>query len=161
MSVRRQYNVHNSFLAKDNPNLKCLWWQEHRCYSQDVGEYPVYWSGFRDLQSGLAYFRVGLGSQPNETDIQPFVYVGLQTCRSNYCLLFSSLGSILFSLEVIINGFSALHFTGEFCLTVGHVLCSLFLETRVWARQALLRHCRSLQPGWSLHSDVIHKHDLW
>ncbi|KAK7092487.1 uncharacterized protein [Littorina saxatilis] len=47
-------------------------------YSREVGMYPVSWTGFDDPHSGLAYFRVGLGSAAKGVDINPYVYVGLQ-----------------------------------------------------------------------------------
>ena len=53
----------------------------HAAYSTDPTSYHVYWKGFADPHSGLAYFRVGLGSQPAMSDVIPFVYVGLQTCQ--------------------------------------------------------------------------------
>ena len=55
--------------------------QNQSGYSQDVGRYPVQWSRFTDPHSGLAYFRLGLGSSPAAVDIHPYVYVGLQTCE--------------------------------------------------------------------------------
>ncbi|KAK7101794.1 hypothetical protein V1264_020121 [Littorina saxatilis] len=48
-------------------------------YSTDPTSYRVHWSGFTDPHSGLAYYRVGLGSQSATPDIVPFLYVGLQT----------------------------------------------------------------------------------
>ncbi|KAK7493722.1 hypothetical protein BaRGS_00015051, partial [Batillaria attramentaria] len=56
--------------------------EDHKSYSTDVGVYRVYWSGFSDPHSGLDYHRVGLGSEPGQTDVLPFVYVGLQTSFS-------------------------------------------------------------------------------
>ncbi|KAK7493733.1 hypothetical protein BaRGS_00015062 [Batillaria attramentaria] len=52
---------------------------DHGAYSTEVGVYRVYWSGFSDPHSGLHYYRVGLGSKPEQTDVHPFIYVGLQT----------------------------------------------------------------------------------
>ncbi|KAK7493717.1 hypothetical protein BaRGS_00015046, partial [Batillaria attramentaria] len=52
---------------------------DHRAYSTEVGVYRVHWSGFNDPHSGLHYYRVGLGSQPGQTDVHPLTYVGLQT----------------------------------------------------------------------------------
>ncbi|XP_070204014.1 uncharacterized protein [Littorina saxatilis] len=48
-------------------------------YSREVGVLSVKWAGFTDPHSGLDYFRIGLGSAPNVTDVVPFVYVGKQT----------------------------------------------------------------------------------
>lgn len=55
--------------------------QTHFAYSTDPTSYQVYWKGFSDPHSGLAYFRVGLGTQATMSDVIPFVYVGLQTCQ--------------------------------------------------------------------------------
>ncbi|KAK7460765.1 hypothetical protein BaRGS_00038812, partial [Batillaria attramentaria] len=52
---------------------------DHTIYSSELGVYRVSWSGFSDSHSGLDNYRVGLGSQPRESDIEPFIYVGLQT----------------------------------------------------------------------------------
>ncbi|XP_025099990.1 uncharacterized protein LOC112567511 [Pomacea canaliculata] len=52
---------------------------EHRSYSQDIGQYPVYWSGFHDPES--AWPSLGLDSALNLLKLTSslFVYVGLRT----------------------------------------------------------------------------------
>ena len=35
------------------------------------------WKGFRDTQSGISYYRVGLGTAPFEHDLKPMINVGL------------------------------------------------------------------------------------
>ena len=77
--------------------------QTQSAYSTDVGRYPVHWTGFQDPHSGLAYFRVGLGSSAGQVDIHPFRYVGLKTCECcwNILLVSSTSPLLLFMMEFI------------------------------------------------------------
>ena len=77
--------------------------QTQLAYSTDVGRYPVHWAGFQDPHSGLAYFRVGLGSSAGQVDIHPFRYVGLKTCECCWNILFlSSSSAFLLCMCVVV-----------------------------------------------------------
>ncbi|XP_070207962.1 uncharacterized protein [Littorina saxatilis] len=75
------------FVVDNSPPIVGVMWNsgynttshKHNSYSADVGVYTLQWTGFVDPHSGVAYFRVGMGSRPQEDDVIPFVYVGLQT----------------------------------------------------------------------------------
>ncbi|KAH3802480.1 hypothetical protein DPMN_156158 [Dreissena polymorpha] len=48
-------------------------------YQRDIYVINAYWKDFYDPESGLAFFRVGLGTDPYETDVRPLIYVGMMT----------------------------------------------------------------------------------
>nr|KAG5707969.1 hypothetical protein BaRGS_025107 [Batillaria attramentaria] len=52
---------------------------EHVRYVTDVHVQSVHWGGYHDPHTGLAYYRVGLGTSPGADDIHALQYVGLQT----------------------------------------------------------------------------------
>ncbi|KAK7473968.1 hypothetical protein BaRGS_00034797 [Batillaria attramentaria] len=113
---------------------------DHKSYSTEVGVYRVYWTGFTDPHSGLDYYRVGLGSQPSQTDIEPFVYVGLLTTytwkrefelgkkyygileacnKAGLCRVTSS-SSIMFDTSPPIGGLVTVGFDGHHSRFLGH-----------------------------------------
>ncbi|XP_052220285.1 uncharacterized protein LOC127837360 isoform X3 [Dreissena polymorpha] len=48
-------------------------------YQTDIYVISAYWKEFYDAESGLAFFKVGLGNDPYESDVRPLQDVGMMT----------------------------------------------------------------------------------
>ena len=48
-------------------------------YQPGIYTIDAHWKGFKDAESGIEYCKVGLGTEPFEEDVRPFVDVGLRT----------------------------------------------------------------------------------
>ncbi len=58
--------------------------QSETDYQTETTQLHCHWTGFSDPHSGIQDYRVGLGTSPAATDVQPLRSVGLHTSRYSH-----------------------------------------------------------------------------